>query len=759
MQKKEFAQGTLLCEMGQPIDKIYLIIEGSISAAFDGGDEMKLHKGEVLGIAGVCHASYRYTATCETKVIAAVYAYSDHGNDISALLKKYPETKSYFAAAVTRQLFEILNQYKKKKAECLDIFRAFGSAYQYYVELCDRNGIMVRTLPGQDEMEELHIDDDLELWNEGFHKTLYLLISKAEDPAKVSIDFYSGYIIKMGKSIFNIISIIGQITEYRTNLLSMFMNEGRLDIFELLSTAFLRAYVHADKDKPSTDLMDELINVIKKYAVSGNAEYEYRLSDYRKKLQDATQGKPTEGDIEEASAEQTAMVMDSLSVILNYVNYPDEEANIFKKELLLFKKTSNKSSTEDVDRKRRLVLAKHYYAIYKEAVLKSLDNPNMPRIVRMFLNFGYLDEELAGINNACYLYNIVEHIPTNPEKGVYTFYEWLLDIYKGNKAPCRNEFDNDFSDYVNELKRNHKITPLQATDMLANTREMVIFEIENAFPSANKVTNGRITTFCPLFSEHNIIKSIKQMMISADIIEHALAEICRKDFGAFCRESVFSRAEGGIVKEMINTEVLPDVILFPNVGVRGVMWQEIEGRKRSTPARFMLSLFQAEDLTKILCRLVAEFRWEMCKRIQGARWNDASEHSLTSDYSDYIASYRKSHDLSSDVKEKIKSDLTKCKNRSKEMFILDYYSWLQYESNGSPRLNKVSRMILFTYCPFSKEIREKLKVNPFYTETIERYDTRLKTALRHYDNLEKSLKNKGFEVPEEVIETRRLLEL
>ena len=93
------------------------------------------------------------------------------------------------------------------------------------------------------------------------------------------------------------------------------------------------------------------------------------------------------------------------------------------------------------------------------------------------------------------------------------------------------------------------------------------------------------------------------------------------------------------------------------------------------------------------------------------------------------------------------------------MFILDYYSWLQYESNGSPRLNKVARMILFTYCPFSKKVREKLRVNPFYTETLERYDARLKTALRHFDNLEKSLKSKGLEIPEEVIETRRLLEL
>ena len=757
MEKKIFAPDTILCEMDQPIDKIYLIIDGTVSATYESGEEIKFQKGEVAGIGGVCHGVYRYTSKCVTQVTAAVYPYTD--NDIMLLLKKHPETKNYFAAAITRQLLEIMNQYKKKKADSIHLYHTFNRAYKHYMEICEANKIMVRTLPEQDEMEELHINDDLELWSEGFHKTLYTLISKSEDPKNINADFYGGYIIKMGRSIFNVISIIRQITEYRTNILRLFINEGRLDLFELLTSAYLRAYIHADKDKPNSAMIDEIIQLIKTYAVSENPEYEVRIAEFSGKLESADQGKPADNEAVETSAEQLAMVRDSLNVILEYVNYPEEEGNHFRKELLLYKKTNNKSSTEDVDRKKRMVISKHFYAIYQQAVLKSLAQGNIPRIVKMFLNFGYVDEELAGLDNAVYLYNIVEHIPTDPEKGIFTFYEWLLEIYKGNRAPCRNEFDNDFFDYINELKRNHKLTPVEATEMMANTLEMVKFEMENAFPSANKVTNGRITIFCPVFSEHSILKSLKQSLVSADTIEHEIGDILRKDYGAFCRESVFSQPENGVAKEMINTNVLPDVILFPNIGSRGIMWQEIEGKKRSTPARFMLSLFQAEDLTKILYRLVAEFRWEMCKRIQGARWNDATERSLTSDYSDYIASYRKNSDLSSDVKEKIKSDLNKCKNRTKEMFILDYYNWLQYESGGSPRLNKVARMILFSYCTFSKEIREKLRVNPIYTETVDKYDTRQKSALRHYDNLYKSLQNKGFEVPEEIIETRRLMEL
>jgi len=754
MQKKEFAAGTIIADVGQPIDKLYLIIDGTVTATYEWGDEMNMQKGQVIGVAGLCHGHYRYTAKCATKVIAAVYPYAE--NEITNIIKRHPETKSYFTASITRILLELISRYKQKKDECNYLFNTFNETYKYYVKICESNGISVRALPDQDEMEEFHVDYDLEPWCENFHKSLYTLISKAEDPTKISPEFYAGYIIKMGRSIFNMVSISKQITEYRANILNIFINEERLDLFELVSTAFLRAYVLAEKDKPNTDVMDELITLIRK--CSDKPEYEERINEYLKKLEDTNQGKASASD-DDLSSEPSVDLRDSLNVIMEYVDYPDEEGDIFKKELLLYKKTSNKSSTEDVDRKRRMVLSKHFYVMYNEAVLRSLDNDNIPKIVKMFLNFGYIDEELAGVENAAYLYKIVNHLPTDPYRQVYTFYEWLKEIYKGNRAPCRNEFDNDFFDYVNELKRNHKITPAEATEMMGDTRKMVIFELENAFPSANKVTNGRITTFCPVFSEHNILKSLKQMMLSADTIEHAIQDIVHKDFGAFCRESVFSKPEGGIPKEMINTEVLPDVILLPNVGSRGIMWQEIEGKKRGTPGRFMLSIFQAEDLTKILCRLVAEFRWEMCKRIQGARWNDASERSLTSDYSDYIASYRKNNDLSSDVKEKIKNDLGKCKNRTKEMFILDYYSWLQYESNGSPRLNKVNRQILFAYCSFSKEIRDKLKINPFYTEMVERYETKLKNSLRYYDNLEKSLRNKGHVMPPEVIETRRLMQL
>ena len=191
-------------------------------------------------------------------------------------------------------------------------------------------------------------------------------------------------------------------------------------------------------------------------------------------------------------------------------------------------------------------------------------------------------------------------------------------------------------------------------------------------------------------------------------------------------------------------EVLPDFILMPNMGTRGAMWQEIENRRRTTSARMMLSIFHLEELANTIIRLSGEYRWEMCKRVQGARWNDLTELSLTSEYFDYIQFYRKNGDLSTEAKEKIKNSLTKTKNNYKEMFVLDYMYWILYESAGSPRLNKIARNILFNYCPFPKEIRETLGNNPIYREILDKYNVRNAQKVHHIELVRQKLNARGL---------------
>ncbi len=140
-----------------------------------------------------------------------------------------------------------------------------------------------------------------------------------------------------------------------------------------------------------------------------------------------------------------------------------------------------------------------------------------------------------------------------------------------------------------------------------------------------------------------------------------------------------------------------------------------------------------------------------CKRIQGSRWNDLSDLSLTSEYCDYIQFYRKNIELSVDAKEHIKNSLARNRNNYRDCFVQDYLEYMQYESKGSPRLNKVARRILATYCPFQKEISDTLVNNPLYSQLLQKLSMKQKQKLHRLDSLRKKILQTGKEIPQEIM--------
>ena len=92
------------------------------------------------------------------------------------------------------------------------------------------------------------------------------------------------------------------------------------------------------------------------------------------------------------------------------------------------------------------------------------------------------------------------------------------------------------------------------------------------------------------------------------------------------------------------------------------------------------------------------------------------------------------------------------------MFVRDYITWVIFEGAGSPRLNKVSRQIMVTYCPFPAELREKIAANPMFKDMIERYNIKTTQKLHHFDNVLTKIKASGQEVPDELIVHRKFIE-
>jgi len=441
----------------------------------------------------------------------------------------------------------------------------------------------------------------------------------------------------------------------------------------------------------------------------------------------------------------------SANRILTYAGLSEKDTAAIVARIKEFASLKDQASSDDSVRSLRKQLANYFYEIYKAVFFRSLDGDRIPEEVLMFLYFGYIDEDLAGLENAQILLNAASKITMDEECRIFPFYQWARLIYMEKKDPSINEFSTDYINTLRKMKKEQSITEQEERTLLHDGKKRVIFEIDNMFKSASKMTSMRVTTFVPFFSKQSLSKPLDQIILDFASIHKSLNVVRAIDYSLFYRQTVFTAPEIGIDKEFIQVEVLPDIILMPCIGGRGAMWQEITGAKRTTPGRFILPIMQEEELTKIMLKLCGDFRWELCKRIQGARWNDLTERSLTSDYVDYIDTYKKNRDLSPEAKERVKSALVKCRNSYKEMFTMDYTTYVQFEAAGALRMNKAARFILFNYCPFSQVIRTgAIATNPQYTQLLDRYNNKTAHTLHLFDIVSSRVTKQGKDLPEEL---------
>lgn len=752
MAVKEFPAGALLVQSEQAINALHVIAKGTVRATYPGG-EFYLYKGDVIGVCELFFDSH--FITYQTEDICSIASYPFNISQLSAILHANPDMAQRIVTSMFRQLQEILDQYELARFDCDNFYHYLMDSYEGYLSFCTKHNISARALPGLETLSELVLEEDIAGWIGGYYTQLRKLVTGT--PIKEQdADFLQGLLLKASRDVYEAISVCRVLYDYKSDIINLLMSENRLDFFDLYTSLLYKVGSHADDSTSLIATISTMMIQLESQASIDKTMYKERVAEYRERLNSLDQYTESPAD-EDVRPENVPDIIDSMNTILGYAKVDEETATAFRSAIGQYSKLTDKNNSDDTSRRLRLTITKQFYEIYNKAFLRSLHDFEVPKVLKMFFNFGYVDEHLAGMENAAYLYSIVDKLPSDPSRNVYTIYEWLHAIYDGKKTPSRNEFDTDYQAYVHELKVTGKITAMEETNMLKDREAQVNFELQNMFQSVNKITFGRISSFCPVFSEHNILKELGKSLVSADKVEETFNQVRSVDFSAYYRDTIYTNPALGIGKEYISVEILPDLILMPNIGVRGVMWQEIEGRKRTTPSRMMISIFQMEDLTNILVRLTGDFRWEMCKRVQGARWNDISEASLTSEYFDYIQFYKKNHDLSPDAKDKIKLNMQKAKNSFKEMFIRDYVSWVLFEGSGSPRLNKIARAILFTYCPFSKAIRDKLKANPLYKETMDRYDIKLAQKIHHYDNLFQKLKNIGAEIPPEIKSQRDYL--
>lgn len=739
-------KGTIIYDYEKPMTALHLITAGRVEVSYPGGTYY-LGKGDVIGICEICSEVHflKYTVTENVNILSYSFTNMDA---LDNLLKKHSDVARLFLLSAFHQINVLLERCSVSELNCCGLYQSLQDDYEKYLSLCKRYRITSRTLEHLDELTAYLGDENPDLWLSGYYLGLAHLLGSenykffVQDSAlssgflqKCSLDFRKTY-----ATLDEHFHYIQQVTDY-------YFNADGNDLFDFYTAMYYKLGLDCEETNELLTDINRMILQMKDNAGIDHALFSKRVESFRYNLS-LLQKPSSESQNDKDNATSLGELVGSLNTIIEFAGSDLEITSSFRQHIHSYKHLEDKMATDEETCRLRAELTKEFYQLYSVLFKHTLEVPSVPTPVMMFLYFGYVDEELAGISNALYLRSLAERMTSHKENGIYTFYDWLLAIYHGEKEPSRNEFDQDYSDYIHKMKMSRDITEAQEQMLMNDTMAKVDYELCNMFPTVNKITYGRISTFCPVFSADSVLKKLEDSYVTISDVIKAFEQLKKVDYSLFYRESFDMAHLDALGKEMMHFEYVPDVILMPNVGIRGSMWQEIEGKRRNSSGRMLFSIFHMEDLNLTAIRLAGEFRWEMCKRVQGARWNDVSEPSLTSEYFDYIQFYRKNHELTSEAKEKVRSSLQRAKNSFKEMFIRDYIIWVMFEAKGSPRLNKVARRILFLYCPFPKDICEMLRQNPLYTELMNYRDIKTAQKLHHLNGLTKKLCNGGIPVPE-----------
>lgn len=531
----------------------------------------------------------------------------------------------------------------------------------------------------------------------------------------------------------------------------------RVDVYPIMSIGLglgLTVYTYALEMSRFISVIFAYLDKLEKISAPFLEEYELVKSGKKKEKADEEQA-------EDVARINDISVNNCIGALYEFGQFDQEMFERFRNNLDHFKKLSDRYGNDDEARKLRREITADFYLIYEAVFLHTIDVPffSLPMGVRLFLMFGFVDEKLAGIGNTKKLVAIINSYHPDKTGHVLTMYEWLMQIYKGKLMPSKNEFDLDYPSYLKELRKNGEINDAKEKLLLENNLEKLRFELKNLCTMGNRVTFGRISSFVAVFDEKNILKPLEAAYLDEAAVNSQIDRIRSIDFNTFYRQTVYSNVKAGINNYFYNTEVLPYVILMPNVGSRAALWQDIDGKKRTTPARMLVSIFHTENVEDTFTKLVAEFRWEICKTEQGVHWNDVTDPSLTSLYSDYLQFYRKNSSLSQEMKEKLSTSLKNNSNSFKKVFVADYLTYIKYESTGALRMNKVAREILFTFCPFKKEIRESLADNPQFLPLLSAFKLKNVQALKLMQNLKVKLEKNNLPVPKEILKQEEYLNL
>ncbi|MCW7468271.1 cyclic nucleotide-binding domain-containing protein [Leptospira kanakyensis] len=492
-------------------------------------------------------------------------------------------------------------------------------------------------------------------------------------------------------------------------------------------------------------------------------KYSHELSAQKNKEELSAQGNGTIHAGIDTKALKVEL-LNSASQILNYSQVDPDSVKEFSTLMVKLKSFKNPLDPEPDNRKIRRTIAKTYWDVYKKSFSKWLQaGKQAPKAVELMLRYGYFDETLLDEGHIVELVGRLHQGGGNPSAPIHYGTDWLERIYSREAPTSVDELGQTFFE---KLKMDLKDSGIKSEKDIPpdyDTGEARLgSEITSMYEPNVRLTSGNIASHFPILTRYHITIPLDKCFVSKEDVEKALQYILGVDYTAFNREVIYRNEDIGIKNEFIQRSIIPDFILVPSIGPKIMMWQDLSifrgaGSKESR-GRICIPHFVTGDLKTFMLEAIAAFRWELCKNILGPDWNNVGIPSITADYTDYVQFYKKSKDLSPELKEKISSEFKRFRT-DRDKFAYDYSMWIRYEAEGVQRVNRVVRSIFYRHIPFHKNIREKVSSQPAYSELHNRFKNIRTRQHKEFENKYKKYMDASGNLPKELYENLTFYEV
>ncbi len=747
---------TKVFEKGATVKSVALVLKGRL-AVFNQGFCSLVGPGTFVGVMDVFNKTHLFSVRAIEDAVILLFS-ANSPEDIRSILSLNKD----YAGLIIRSL----NNIAKVMIQNVDVIQERANTFYHFMKNAEEAYLQVITLAGKYSEMNTSISEYSYITKGVAVSQVFLeeINEETEIPINILVEMYAKSPIKAYREITQKCDEINTICEKSTiisegivNLTTILYNKSEQSFFNLIgremyklprvSKNYLELLIVFEQAKRELILNKEFFKHTLKqdYRLdieALNLQYDKLLAGQLNELEDI--------DSESKSKIILGNLSNSLRKILDFGKIEKSVAEQFTHLVEQFYQLRNKQAVDESVRTLRRQLIEAHYQVYKSVFIQTLKVSNYPRIIDLFLQYGYVDERLLTKEQLILLYELESSsIPTS-FCHCYRLNDWLKLIVKGEKEPTKNGFDLEYRDYIRKQRMDGEISEQEERELIHDGMKKLNFEIENILKTIMRMTSGRISYYVPILYQDEFPLNIESSYVEGDKVDQTIQNILQVDFSLFYREVVYTNPNLINNKELVQQEYFPDIIILPCAGAQGVMWQEITGKSRASSGRFFLPIFNEENLYDTILKVVGRYRWELCRTLQGMAWYDIKNKCLTSEYMDYIQCFRKNKNLSEDRKEKVKSQLKKAHNNIREFFVMDYELWIKYESKATLRLNKVARELMATYCPFTAQIRNNMSNG----EAMQRFERNLYNQIRVLDAKILAMEKRKLEIPKEILVTR-----